>query len=100
MLLTDFHLHTEKITLQNIADNLHISISDCSHSFKKFMKESIFEYILHYRIQQSLYLLQDKELSILQISLKVGFSSTSYYSKLFKKYMKMTPKEYRKLLKN
>ena len=55
------------------------------------MKESIFEYILHYRIQQSLYLLQDKELSILQISLKVGFSSTSYYSKLFKKYMKMKP---------
>lgn len=100
--ITQFiHKHyAEKITLQNIADNLHISISDCSHSFKKFMKESIFEYILHYRIQQSLYLLQDKELSILQISLKVGFSSTSYYSKLFKKYMKMTPKEYRKLLKN
>ena len=64
------------------------------------MKESILEYISHYRIQQSLYLLQDKELSILQISLKVGFSSTSYYSKLFKKYMKMTPKEYRRLLKN
>ena len=100
--ITQFiHKHyAEKITLQNIADNLHISISDCSHSFKKFMKESIFEYILHYRIQQSLYLLQDKELSILQISLKVGFSSTSYYSKLFKKYMKMTPKEYRRLLKN
>lgn len=100
--ITQFiHKHyAEKITLQNIADNLHISISDCSHSFKKFMKESIFEYILHYRIQQSLYLLQDKELSILQISLKVGFSSTSYYSKLFKKYMKMTPKEYRKLLKS
>lgn len=64
------------------------------------MKESIFEYILRYRIQQSLCLLQDKELSIMQISLKVGFSSTSYYSKLFKKYMKMTPKEYRNLLKN
>lgn len=100
--ITQFiHKHyAEKITLQNIADKLHISISACSHSFKKFMKESIFEYILRYRIQQSLCLLQDKELSIMQISLKVGFSSTSYYSKLFKKYMKMTPKEYRNLLKN
>ena len=51
-------------------------------------------------IEELVHLLQDKELSILQISLKVGFSSTSYYSKLFKKYMKMTPKEYRKLLKS
>lgn len=34
--ITQFiHKHyAEKITLQNIADNLHISISDCSHSFK------------------------------------------------------------------
>lgn len=92
--------YAEKITLQDIANTVHISISDCSHSFKNFIKESIFEYILHYRIRQSLYLLQDKNLSIMQIASNVGFSSNSYYSKLFKKYTKMTPKEYRKLLKN
>ncbi|MBO8461180.1 MAG: AraC family transcriptional regulator [Firmicutes bacterium] len=28
----------------------------------------------------------------------MGFNSSSYYSKLFKKYMKMTPREYKKLL--
>jgi AraC-like DNA-binding protein len=62
------------------------------------MKESVFEYILYYRIQQSLYLLQSDDYSIMQIALKVGFNSSSYYSKLFKKYMKMTPREYKKLL--
>ena len=93
------HIHyAEKITLKLIANNVHISISDCSHSFKKFMKESVFEYILYYRIQQSLYLLQSDDYSIMQIALKVGFNSSSYYSKLFKKYMKMTPREYKKLL--
>ena len=54
------------------------------------MKESVFEYILYYRIQQSLYLLQSDDYSIMQIALKVGFNSSSYYSKLFKKYMKLT----------
>ena len=62
------------------------------------MKESVFEYILYYRIQQSLYLLQSDDYSIMQIALKVGFNSSSYYSKLFKKYMKMTSREYKKLL--
>ena len=83
----------KKITLKDIADNLYISVSDCSHSFKRFMKESIFEYSLYYRIQQSLYLLQNRDFSIMQVALKIGFNSSSYYSKLFKKYMKMTPKE-------
>lgn len=75
----------KKITLKDIADNLYISVSDYSHSFKRFMKESIFEY--------SLYLLQNRDFSIMQVALKIGFNSSSYYSKLLKKYMKMTPKE-------
>ena len=83
----------KKITLKDIADNLYISVNDCSHSFKRFMKESIFEYSLYYRIQQSLYLLQNRDFSIMQVALKIGFNSSSYYSKLLKKYMKMTPKE-------
>ena len=53
------------------------------------------QYVLTYRIQQSLTLLQDEDYSITDITYQVGFTSTSYYIERFKAVMNVTPLAYR-----
>ena len=60
------------------------------------MKQYLFDYLLHYRIRQSIPLLVQGKDSITDISLQCGFSSPSYYTKLFRKFMGCTPREYTK----
>ena len=56
---------------------------------------TIFDYILLLRIQKSLPMLRDGK-NITKVAGAVGFSSPSYYSSIFKKYMRCTPREYKK----
>lgn len=86
--------YTESIQLNDIASNSNISKSECCRSFRRILKTTPFEYLLKYRISKSLTLLKGND-SISNIALNVGFSSPSYFGKVFKKYMKCTPSSYR-----
>ena len=88
--------YNQEITLEEIASTVNICKSECCRFFKKHMGITIFDYILLLRIQKSLPLLRDGE-NITKVAGMVGFSSPSYYSSIFKKYMKCTPREYKKL---
>lgn len=90
------HNYSESITLDDVAKNVNLCKSECCRFFKKHTKTTLFDYILFYRIQQSLSLLNDDNMSITEISEKCGFSNSCYYGKIFKRYMKCTPSEYRK----
>lgn len=85
----------QEISLEEIAANANICKSECCRFFKKHMGMTIFDYILYLRIQNSLPLLKNLD-SITDVAAAVGFSSPSYYSQTFKRYMKCTPKEYKK----
>ena len=92
--------YEEPITLQDIADSIHISKSECCRCFKRCLQLTPFDYLLKYRIYSAVDLLaQDSStLSISDIALKVGFNSSSYFNKLFKKYIGYTPSAYKKIL--
>lgn len=60
------------------------------------MKQSVFDYLLRFRIEKSLALLEDSSQNITEISVKTGFSNPCYFSKLFRQEMKCSPTEYRK----
>ena len=85
----------QEISLEDIADIVSICKSECCRFFKKHMGITIFDYILLLRIQKSLPMLRDGE-NITKVAGAVGFSSPSYYSSIFKKYMRCTPREYKK----
>jgi AraC-like DNA-binding protein len=53
------------------------------------------DYISKVRIEKAEALLKDRELSISQIALEVGFPDQSYFTKVFKKIEKCTPKAFR-----
>lgn len=87
--------YNQEISLEDVAKCANICKSECCRFFKKHMGITIFDYVLYLRIQNSLPLLKKSE-SITEVASMVGFSSPSYYSQIFKRYMKCTPMEYKK----
>lgn len=93
--------YADTVTLEEIASSIHISKSECCRCFQRVLHLSPFEYLLHYRILQATKLLQQKDSSahsIADLAISVGFSNISYFNKVFKKYVHMTPTEYKKYL--
>lgn len=88
--------YTEPITLDEIAESCHTSKSEFCRIFKKTLHQTPFEYLLRYRIQKSLSLLVSDTYTITEIANQVGFSGSSYYSEVFRKYMHCSPREYKK----
>lgn len=92
--------YMESITLDDIADSILVSKSECCRCFKRTLNITPFEYLMKYRILESTKKMHQKTIeSISEIAGSVGFNNTSYYNKIFKKYMNCTPTEYRRSIK-
>lgn len=89
--------YTEKITLEDISEQLSISTSECCRFFKKATGQPLFSYLKNLRINKSMDLLKDPEMSISEIANAVGFCNQSYYTDCFRKAKNITPKKYREL---
>lgn len=89
------HHYSERITLQDIANAGNVSKSKCGTLFDKYMGSSPVDYVNNYRLGVSKGLLEYEDSSIADIALSCGFSSQSYFTELFSKRYKMTPREYR-----
>ncbi len=89
--------YQEKITLQDVAQNVHMCRSECSRLFSQYMKVPLFEYVLEYRIEQSVFLLLQDTLSITEIAELVGFSDSNYFSKVFSRFKGCSPRSFKKM---
>lgn len=92
--------YREKILLDDIADHLHISPTYLSRIFSREMKIRLQEYISQFRVERAANLLKYSGESISGIGDYVGFPSQSYFGNTFKKYMGMTPGQYREKYQN
>lgn len=90
----------ESVTLDDIAGSILVSKSECCRCFRRATGLSPIEYLMKYRIMEAARHMQRKtHESISEIAGAVGFNNTSYFNKIFKKYIGCTPTEYRKALK-
>lgn len=89
----------ENITLDTIAASAFLSASYASRLFKKEMNISIMDYLLQLRMDDAKKLLRETTLPIDEISQKTGYADSSYFTKVFRKAMGMTPSRYRQSLK-
>lgn len=87
----------QPMTIQSLADLNHISASYAARLFKQTMGISILDYILRYRVYQSLALLRSG-LACYEIAAQTGFSDYKNYAYHFKKYMKCCPKDFKAYL--
>ena len=92
--------YREKIYLDDIADTLGISSSYLSRLFKKETGISLQDFINDVRVEKAANLLRYSEVTLPGIAEYVNFPSQSYFGKIFKKKMQMTPKQYRELYKS
>ena len=85
----------EKISLDDIAESASISTRECSRCFRRCIDSSPNDYLNQYRIRAAVRLLTESDMTILEISEECGFSSASYFTKIFRDTMRCTPKGYR-----
>ena len=91
------HYH-EKITLQIMANKLHISKNYLCHLFQQETGHKFCEYVSLVRVSEAKQLIEENEETFTDIAYLCGFSSQSHFSTTFKKYAGCTPKEYQKSL--
>lgn len=88
------------LCLDVLAKMLNISAGYLSTVFKKETGKSVTEYINRRRVSAAKSLLEKTHLQVQTIAQHCGIMDVNYFSKVFKKYCGMTPKEYRNSLKN
>ncbi len=91
----DSHI-TEKITLDDISNNLYISKSHIERAFKQEYNQTPIAYCLNQKITQVASMLVTTNYSLSQIAQQLGFSDVKYMSKAFKKSTGKTPTEYKR----
>jgi len=87
----------EAITLDELADCIHVSKSECCRCFKRSLNTTPFEFIMKYRIMEATkHIVEHPDrYSFSELAMLCGFNNASYFNKIFKKYMSCTPSEYR-----
>ncbi len=85
-----------KLTLDMISKEVNLSPSYFSRIFLKQTGFSPIEYFIHLKIQRSCTLLENRALTIADVSNASGFEDQFYFSRQFRKVMDMSPSEYRK----
>ncbi|MCF0143037.1 MAG: AraC family transcriptional regulator [Parasporobacterium sp.] len=83
------------ISLEEIAEKTYLSKTYLSSLFKKETGYSISEYINIVRVERSKALLMEESMSIIEIANLCGFEDQSYFTKVFKNIVGITPKKYR-----
>lgn len=89
------HLH-EDLTLDTIAPVLGISPCHLSRTFRKETGLSIVEYIQEERVKSAKNMLIYSDYTLSAISEYLNFANQSYFIRIFKKHVGMTPSQYRR----
>lgn len=84
------------ITLSDIASSANISKSEAARCFQSSLRISPVAYLLRYRVERAEQLLQNSGMTIEAIGFECGFSSASYFCKMFQQLTGTTPGQFRK----
>ena len=85
----------ERITIEDLADELGVSASYLSRLFKKETGLSVSSYIRQQKIEMAKNLLRFSDSSIIEIANQLAFSSQSHFIQQFREVTGITPKKYR-----
>lgn len=88
--------YREDLSLQKLAQKFNLNVHYLCKLFTKTTGFSSTEYIHLVRIRKAKELLGDGEINMTQIAEKVGYCDSSYFGKVFKKYVGISPLSYRK----
>lgn len=89
--------YKSQITIEDIANHVHLSQSYLFSIFKKEMGISPISYLNNYRLSIAANKLLNTQKTITEISESVGIYDSVYFNRLFRKTYQMSPSKYRKI---
>ena len=89
------HHLSEHVTVEDVARHLYRGRSRLSTDFKKETGVNLSDFIMSQKIEEAKKLLRYSGKSLSAVTLYLGFSSQSHFTRTFKKFTGRTPKEYR-----
>lgn len=85
----------QRILLDEIARAGAVSKRECTRCFQRYAHLAPMEYVSYYRIRMAAHSLVETQMSVAEIAEACGFGSGSYFTKVFRREMGCTPREYR-----
>jgi len=95
----DFDLSAD-LSLKSHAEALNVNASYLSSLFKKETGSTLTDYVNRKRVEHAIYLLSTTDLPISVIGQRCGIQDDNYFTKIFRKYTTMSPRQYRLQLKS
>ncbi|MHA7965528.1 response regulator transcription factor [Paenibacillus sp. CAU 1782] len=92
--------YNQDISRETVAKEVFITPGYLSLLFKQQLRSSFLDFLHKVRMEQACLLLKDQSLRIADIALQVGYNDEKYFFQVFKKYMGMTPKQFRNTIKS
>jgi AraC-like DNA-binding protein/mannose-6-phosphate isomerase-like protein (cupin superfamily) len=87
--------YKEKVTLAQIASEVHMSEEAFSRFFSKMMNKPFFTFLNEYRINAACQLLIETDEPVSEVAMKSGFETLPFFYRQFGKFKKLSPKKYR-----
>lgn len=91
----DRHYYDD-LTVEFVSSLFYMNRSYISHLFKEKTGETFVYYLNYVRLNKAVELLTTTNKKMYQIAKNLGYSNVKYFFRVFKKYYKMTPEQYRK----
>lgn len=86
----------EHMSLETLADELHVSTSYLSRVFKSETGGTFLEFINKYRVQKAVELLSTKQYRVYEVADMTGFSDYKQFHRIFREYTSISPTEFLK----
>ncbi len=85
----------KEVSLSEIANLVHLNSVYFSQLFKRETGHNFTQYLIGHRIEKAKELLHDGNNRVSEISFRVGYEDSNYFSRIFKKVTGLSPYEYR-----
>ena len=86
---------TRSLTLEEISEEVQLSRSYLNTIFKNQTGRSPVEFFIHLKMQEACKLLKNTNLYIYEVSSRLGYEDQYYFSRIFKKVVGVSPKDYK-----
>lgn len=88
--------YAEDMNVASLADRFYMNPNYLSNFFKEKTNLGLVGYIEAVRMERAKYYLKEGDYSVTDIASATGYADANYFSKVFKKYTGLTPRQYRK----